>query len=194
MVATLQRLVRQAFDFSGRASPREFWAFFAVAVIFLTPALLTEFRFFHWETYEFEHLVVYTSFVTGETREVVESGTRYVLQLMGVEATWLTLVPVAVFSIPFLAICTRRMHDLGRPGWWATAAVFCVLFLGPALAWLSYLLANFSPALGNTVFLLTGIPSFAVAVCALVLLAMWTVSAGEETDNEYGPNPREVTP
>ncbi len=193
MAATLQRLARQALDFSGRASPREFWIFVAVIVFCLTPALFTEFRFFYWEVYEFERNLVRTSVFTGETNHVVERGATYSLRLVGTEATWLTVLPLALLSVPFLAICTRRMHDLGRPGWWAVIAVFCALLLGPSLAWLTHFLAYLSPPLAHSLLFLTAIPSFVVAVFALLLLMMWTASAGEENENEYGPNPTEVT-
>lgn len=88
---------RKAFDFTGSAGRQEFCSFFmASVVICLLPLLL-------WFL-------------------VTLAEPKYGVFIF-------FAVPVAailalVFAIPMLAVCVRRMHDIGYSGWWLGMVIF----------------------------------------------------------------------
>ncbi|GHU05388.1 hypothetical protein FACS1894205_5300 [Alphaproteobacteria bacterium] len=79
---------------------------------------------------------------------------------------------------PFLAVVTRRLHDIGRSGWWGAAALlFCIVFwkmpdrgdsLFWAVSWMSTLLI--------------------LAILAILLLS-WLCMKGTKGRNPYGMDP-----
>ena len=86
--------------------------------------------------------------------------------------------------VPGVAVAVRRLHDIGRSGWWV-----------PLLnAWsYSFLVVGFSETTLNK---LTQAPNPAIAlvfvvvmvVCAVTML-VFAVTRGTEGDNDYGPDP-----
>jgi uncharacterized membrane protein YhaH (DUF805 family) len=58
---------------------------------------------------------------------------------------WLDLGYSLISFIPMLAIITRRLHDIGLSGWWAT--VFIIPAVGPF--WLIYLLSQANHGVNN---------------------------------------------
>ena len=83
----------------------------------------------------------------------------------------LLIFGIVVF-IPTLAVEVRRLHDIGRSGYWLLAYYLITILLG--------LIPNI---LINTVLTLALSVIFIVAMC----------HRGEEGENKYGPNPLEET-
>ncbi len=65
-----------------------------------------------------------------------------------------TLYSLAVL-LPGIAVCVRRLHDIGKCGWW-------------------YFLV-FIPIVGS------------------IILIVWFCKDSEDGDNQYGPNPKEMS-
>ncbi|NYE38268.1 uncharacterized membrane protein YhaH (DUF805 family) [Nocardioides cavernae] len=68
--------------------------------------------------------------------------------------------------LPSLAAAARRLHDIGRSGWWQ------------ALVYASLPLLFLAPAVGLILFLVS-----------VVLLIVWFCT-DSRPDNQYGPNPK----
>ena len=123
------------------------------------------------------------------------------LMLLGahVVAGWIPLIGqvialAAIFA--WVCLCTKRLHDMGRSGWWQAPA----LALGPVLVVGSALWIGF----GAAVAALTGgepelaalagvgvlLVSIAVAFISMIAFTLWVgVVEGEPGDNRYGHPP-----
>lgn len=80
--------------------------------------------------------------------------------------------------IPMLAVTIRRLHDIGRSGWWLL--VFCI---SPAAA-TTALFAGYG-AFGSVLV-------FVSAILGIVGIIFF-VTDSTPGDNKYGPNPKGVT-
>ena len=97
---------RKYSDFSGRASPREFWWFFALSAAVL----------------------IITVFLTGVSAETAAKATpTWAL----VYVFWW-----AVTAVPWFALQVRRFHDQGRSGWLVSINIagYAALFIQPLAA------------------------------------------------------------
>ena len=77
--------------------------------------------------------------------------------------------------VPNLAVAVRRLHDIGRSGWWISlpygvfAAIMVVIFAFPIDA--------------------LALPAVIIMLGAVILLLWWLVSRSEPGANRWGPNP-----
>jgi uncharacterized membrane protein YhaH (DUF805 family) len=98
---------------------------------------------------------------------------------------WVILGITVLLLCPLLALCVRRLHDVGWSGWW-------IIFLLPAMAlgaWnrVQQLLHPFvypPPRLPLPLFVELLVGGLAIAVAILLL---WD---GDPETSRYGPNPR----
>lgn len=98
---------------------------------------------------------------------------------------WTTLGLTALLLCPFLAMCVRRLHDVGWSGWW-------IMGLIPALA-LGYW-NGIQRLLNPLVYPPPRLPlpwlvetSVGVVALLVTILLLWD---DQEAANRYGPNPR----
>ena len=99
---------KKGFNFSGVASRQEFWSFFITKLLILALPLAAWFL-------AMQHNYQYGVFIF------------YALPLSAI-----LLLPMI---IPLLAVGCRRMHDIGRSGWWFALCLIIPWFLLVAL-WL----------------------------------------------------------
>ena len=95
--------------------------------------------------------------------------------------------------IPSIAVAVRRLHDLGRTGWWLLAPVgfYLIGFVVMLGSGLSALTAGTSGSLGMGVGLVAGGVLLMVgAVLALVLLVFFFME-GTRGPNRFGPDPKD---
>lgn len=80
---------------------------------------------------------------------------------------WISVPVSLVMLVPTLAVATRRLHDVGRSGWWQLAiyAPLPLMLLGAALA----------------------VPASLAFLVLLGMLLFWLAKPGEEAANAYGP-------
>jgi uncharacterized membrane protein YhaH (DUF805 family) len=99
-----------------------------------------------------------------------------------------------VIIIPLLSLTSRRLHDIGKSGWWQ------LLFFGiwlPTLmgTWIFPAWAIFSPRAAESdvigfSFLAAAVLCGIIAIATIVYWVIWMGRKGEPGLNQYGPNPR----
>ena len=123
------------------------------------------------------------------------------LMLLGahVVAGWIPLIGqviglIAVFA--WVCLCTKRLHDMGRSGWWQLLPVMLgpVLIIGSALSiGVGAVLAELTN--GNAEWAaLAGVGglfvSLAIAFFSVAAFTLWVgVSEGQAGENRYGEPP-----
>ena len=175
---------RKYITFSGRASRSEywyFWLFFLLVSIALTIL----------NTSIYGSLLV----VSNET-VFAQDGTQSIERIVTKQYSsgWVgTIFGLFVF-VPGLAVAWRRIHDIGRSGWWIVApfAVSFALVFSTMLAtigWTALLRAIFST--GN-VSVEAGGGALVASVAILGMfstLLIWLCGKSQPGTNKYGPNP-----
>ena len=84
------KVLKQYADFSGRARRKEYWMYSLFFFIFVIVAMVLD-------------------NVLGLTFNVYGQSFGY---------GWLYTIFCLAHFIPSLAVCVRRLHDVGRSGWW----------------------------------------------------------------------------
>ena len=100
------------------------------------------------------------------------------------------LLSLAIF-LPSLAVAVRRLHDIGRTGWWLlvslipalVAGVLAVITLGAAIV-----SGGSSPAVVLAVIGTLIIPVL-IAIAGGIVLFIFSVLPSQPVDNKYGPAP-----
>ena len=96
--------------------------------------------------------------------------------------------------IPSIAVTSRRLHDIGKTGWWQL-----LFWIASIIAWsasISFLfLGLYASEEGDSsgfLFLLSGV-ALVVAIAVIAIAIKWFVRKGDEGPNKYGPDPRQAT-
>ena len=90
--------------------------------------------------------------------------------------------------IPSIALTSRRLHDIGKSGWWqllplgGLILVFLILFSAGA-----YFESLWPMSLMELLV------SLVLFLGSIVLLIVWLIKKGDEGPNKYGPDPRQPT-
>ena len=100
------------------------------------------------------------------------------------------IIPVSILVtfIPSLALASRRLHDIGKSGWWqllplgGLILVFLILFSAGA-----YFESLWPMSLMELLVSLVLFPA------SIVLLIVWLAKKGDEGPNKYGPDPIQPT-
>ena len=82
-------------------------------------------------------------------------------------------------AVPGLAVTVRRLHDVGRSGWWLAMPIV------PFLFWAIALVGGFS---SDTLFHVV----MPIIILAPVALGVLLLLDGRRGHNRYGPDPKEV--
>lgn len=169
--------------FQGRASVKSYW-------FVATPILIVVVAAFAFDILvlgpEFsETLVTEKNLLTGESTQTLVRKSTYGPREASAIVGWLCFLPLTI-------MLTRRVHDLGYPGYFAWIAVFCAFFATTFADALAFLAASVSIALGFVMAILAGIPAAIASILALIIIFFWGFSPSEPGENEYGPNPNEV--
>ena len=167
--------MRNYVNFRGRARRREFWMFtlFNTLVYLLLLAVGLVLL----------GAVIYKSVAEGG--DAAEHATAYTLAVAGL----LLLVygwMLATF-LPGLAVRVRRLHDIGRSGWWL-AGYYGVAFVCTILMMIGSVLMLGGKGSGMA---LTGV-GFAVLMITAVWMIVWMCFDSQAGENKYGPNPKQI--
>ena len=142
---------KQYVDFHGRASRAEFWMFFGVCYMV----------------------------------QLVFSIVMNVSQGVSVDAvnpiSLIYLVYLMVIFIPSLAVGVRRLHDIGKSGWYLAGALILAVILAFAI--------GLAIAFKSNVVAIVSMPLFMILILAFYIVPMLKGQPGE---NKWGPNPNEV--
>jgi uncharacterized membrane protein YhaH (DUF805 family) len=123
------------------------------------------------------------------------------LMLLGVQvvAGWIPVVGHALGLVALFAwvcLCTKRLHDMGRSGWWQAPpfALSLALVIGSVM-WIGVGAALAAIGDGNPeVVALAGVGvllmSIVVAFVSMIAFTLWVgVAEGEPGENRYGEPP-----
>ena len=131
---------RHFLDFKGRARRREFWFFLLFEVILLCVAFILDFAFF----LDFSELLEYDGLTAADLEAWLNS--HSILGSNWFDFLIFTGIVELVCFIPGLSVAVRRLHDIGKSGWWmALLYVLTILmvvlnggFLGALLVLLNF--------------------------------------------------------
>lgn len=175
--------IKKLLLFSGRASRSEYWKYAVPILMLIAGALFVDLVVLKPTAYQ--HVTTTTDLLTGEK-------TQEVSIVIKREPGVLSLVLSFILLVPFASVLTRRVHDIGYPGWYAWLALFLAFFFGPALSFFAGLLGLISIPLALVVAVLLGIPQFVLSSLALIVIVLWGTTPSESGPNEYGPDPSGV--
>lgn len=161
---------KQYADFSGRARRKEYWWFtlinFIIMAILIIGMLVPIIK------------LGYSSAMSGGSVYDVDPMELAII-LFKSPFLYLYLVYYLVILVPTISVFVRRMHDIGRSGYWA------FLYFGLSLIGQ---VVNFSfqsdGAKGITV-----ITSMVILFISIVFL-VWLFTNSQYGPNQYGPNPK----
>lgn len=135
---------------------------------------------------------------------------RIIDRMVGIEELGVlsTLFGLATL-LPSLAVTSRRLHDIGKSGWWQLAwytasalawgIAVVILFIGLAFAFAAFgdwiLTLGTGGDLSEIILavlpaLLAFIAAAAVTLAVIVWAIIWLARQGEPGENRYGPDPR----
>lgn len=117
--------------------------------------------------------------------------------------SWIPLLNLLTIALiwPFVAICVKRLHDMGRPGWFAAvpwAASFVLTVIGFMMVGASIFAAHGSDGYnGNPAAFFAlmgpGIGAFGLASLIWIAFILWIgLVEGQPGENQYGPNPKSL--
>ena len=111
----------------------------------------------------------------------------------GILQTVLTVFSLAVL-LPTFAVTFRRLHDIGKTGWWHFGWLGIVLIswvtAGILLLATGVDLANWDPLSASTSSIVVLIAAIVSTLVVLVWSIVWLARQGESGQNRFGPDPR----
>ena len=114
---SISTCMRKYVTFSGRATRSEFWWFFLFTVLVNLAATSQASSFVH---------------VLFDGQDMTENESSYFLN--NFFFLYLSTITSLILLLPSLAVAVRRLHDVGRSGWWILIA-FTVIGIIPLLIW-----------------------------------------------------------
>ena len=116
-IQSISTCMRKYVTFSGRATRSEFWWFYLFTVLVNLVATSQA-----------------SSFVPTllDGQDMTENESSYFL--FNIFFLYLSTITSLILLLPSLAVAARRLHDVGRSGWWKLKA-FTVIGIIPLLIW-----------------------------------------------------------
>lgn len=155
-------------DFNGRARRKEYWWFMVINFIIIlictigliVPLLKT----------------LYANAMSGTELEAYEE-TDIILAVLKNPFLYIYFFYYLAVLIPGIAVTVRRLHDIGKSGFWAF-----LIYGGSLLGSISSVFQESNIGAYFTLVLI----SFAILIVSLV----WMFSNSQYGPNQYGPNPK----
>jgi uncharacterized membrane protein YhaH (DUF805 family) len=157
---------KQYADFSGRARRKEYWWFVVINFIIMM-ALMIGFCIPIFK-------MGFNSAAAG-----VEDFDEMEVMLTAMKSPFLYIYLIYYLAIivPSLAVMVRRLHDIGKSGYWA------FLIVGGSLL---ATVAQYLQATSTLAYILLALVSFVICIIGLV----WMFTNSDYGPNKYGPNPK----
>ncbi|MQG20817.1 MAG: DUF805 domain-containing protein [SAR202 cluster bacterium] len=93
--------------------------------------------------------------------------------------------------IPTISLTSRRLHDIGKTGWWQLP-FFILVAITSTAAWTPVFLWGFAPESLPSWGLGVALISMVTMIAILALWIIWMVRKGDLGPNRYGPDPRQA--
>ena len=181
----VNRCISKYATFKGRARRREYWWFFLFTMLLTVVPIAP----------------VYVMSMLDEMKVVdMESGLSPLLMLLLVLLAALGILALFFLLLPCLAVQTRRLHDIGRSGWWVVGSLIVglVCTVVPFLVFGNKALemgeieqfrqAFQVPTLAGISFWVLELADWALALVLLI----FSLRDGDKGENKYGPSPKYV--
>ncbi|GHT23393.1 hypothetical protein FACS189419_07270 [Planctomycetales bacterium] len=153
-------LLKKYCQFRGRARRKEFWMFFLWQfIIALVSALILT-------------STLIAAGIDEKTNDRIMDIYQNILQL--------------AFFLPNLAVGARRMHDIGKSGWWYGG----VLLFSICCCMTQLLLIKWMSSLDWVWILLLSLVVSGILVAVNIMLFLWCIRNSQPGPNQYGHNPK----
>ena len=116
-IQSISTCMRKYVTFSGRATRSEFWWFFLFTILVNLAATS--------QASSFVPILL-------DGQDITENESSYFLN--NFFFLYLSTITSLILLLPSLAVAVRRLHDVGRSGWWILIA-FTVIGIIPLLIW-----------------------------------------------------------
>ena len=116
-IQSINTCMRKYVTFSGRATRSEFWWFFLFTILVNLAATS--------QASSFVPILL-------DGQDMTENESSYFLN--NFFFLYLSTITSLILLLPSLAVAVRRLHDVGRSGWWILIA-FSVIGIIPLLIW-----------------------------------------------------------
>ena len=166
--ATKTCLTKKYATFSGRARRSEYW-WFMLAQYILNAALGIIMM-----------LSVVAIVMVKATSGSIDDMSPLDFYLMN-PGMWLILLICLALLIPNLAVTVRRLHDIGRSGWW----LLVPMLASPLLLGGSVVLAIFNKDLWFFIPV-----AYLITLAIAIILLVWMATNGKKETNKWGPSPK----
>ena len=166
IIANLKTSLRKYFDFKGRASRSEFWI---LLILYWLLSIAFVLIFISLELYYIslgKSLIVTDIYDTQIMKEYEEN--------FDIAFTMVMLLPVIFFIIPYTSVLVRRLHDIGKTGYYAI--IIFLLYLVPNTYFEYY------PVKGD----------FVLNSLIAILVYIYLSKKGFNKKNKYGPVPKKI--
>lgn len=158
---------KQYADFSGRARRKEYWWFtvinFIIMLIFIIGLMVPIFKMSYAVTMS-----------GGDLEDFNEM--EMVAAMLKNPFIYIYLIYYLAVLVPSISVFVRRMHDIGRSGYWA------FLYFGITLIVQIVNMGNY----GTGVTIIIGM----VLLFITVLFLVWLFTDSQYGPNQWGPNPK----
>ena len=161
------KCLKQYADFSGRARRKEYWWFmvinFIISMVLVIGWLIPLIK------------LGYNYAATG-----VEDIDEMEIMLTAMKSPFLYIYMLYYLAIiiPSIAVTVRRLHDIGKSGYWAFL-IYGGSFLGS--------ISQYSLQTTNTLaYIIIALTCFVIIIISLV----WMFTNSDYGPNQYGPNPK----
>jgi len=105
------------------------------------------------------------------------------------------LVVTLVFLIPLISVSVRRLHDIGRSGWWVMVwfPAYSPVIIPGILLLISLYVDVWSGDNLLEIVLISSIVNIVAGVGLAIWCGVWFCNKGHRGPNKYGPDPRQTT-
>lgn len=159
--------------FSGRAMRSEYWWFFLFGILGSIVTGIFDSVLFGAENIQTEVTDTSSSFDAANTGPL---GSIFSLAIL----------------LPTLSVGWRRMHDTGRSGLFLFYPLLVMIGIGTFMAAFGGFGASETGQMSGIVAAITGLAVLVLAISPLIVL-FWLTRPSEPGQNQYGPNPHEVS-
>lgn len=168
--ATKTCLRKKYATFSGRARRSEYW-WFMLAQYILNAALGIIMM-----------ISVVAIVMVKATSGSIEDMSPLDFYLMN-PGMWLILLVCLALLIPNLAVTVRRLHDIGRSGWWLLVPMLvCPLLLAGSIV-----LAIYNKDLWFFIPV-----AYLITLAVSIIMIIWMATNGKKETNKWGPSPKYI--
>ncbi len=168
MMEATKACLRKYATFSGRARRSEYWWFYLATYIASIIFALV------WVISMFIQLGIWSASDSFNSHEPMD------MFLMN-PGFWIYVLFMLAIILPGLAVTVRRLHDLGKSGWYLLVPFLCAM-----LPFASLLIAKYNQALFIPIFIIDYVMNLAVAIIFII----WMASNGKRETNKWGPSPK----